>query len=193
MPPPPRKLVLPLPVGSQANPKRGAKFFLVGEIGSCGSALIAGNTNPGARREIVSTVVRESLRRFAPGCRPGCVVFVAQSESQDQVRCSSATRPGQIHKCFCCEWWKAHSRLENMRRWRRVESPHNRCPSHCHRPLRSNNPTPRLGSSHRTDSVGKARIQHQTPVVLPLRPRQSFGPGEGVFEVARRAVFTGPM
>jgi len=29
------------------------------------------------------------------------------------------------------------------------------------------------------------------PVVLPLRPRQSFGPGEGVFEVARRAVFTG--
>jgi len=85
MPPPPRKLVLPLPVGSQANPKRGAKFFLSGKLVPVGAPLSPGNTNPGARREIVSTVVRESLRRFALGVGLGCVVFVAQSESQDQV------------------------------------------------------------------------------------------------------------
>src|SRR5580658_9887814 len=46
MPKPPRTLVLPLPVGSQANPKRGAKFFLSGKFTPVGAPGSPGNTIP---------------------------------------------------------------------------------------------------------------------------------------------------
>src|SRR5258707_6911755 len=40
-------LVLPLPFGSQAKPKRGAQSFLSGKLAPFGASLSPGNTSPG--------------------------------------------------------------------------------------------------------------------------------------------------
>src|ERR1700747_3883345 len=45
-PNPPRRLVLPFPVTSQANPTRGAQFFLSGKFTPVGAPGSPGYTNP---------------------------------------------------------------------------------------------------------------------------------------------------